>query len=46
MINPQITLNRRSELLVVDEALAMVVMFKVPYLFDPNGMIWLDVVKT
>ena len=26
--------------------LALVDMIKVPYLFNPNGMIWLEVVRT
>jgi hypothetical protein len=45
-IRPAITLKRRSELRVVRDVLAIVDMIKVPYLFNPNGMIWLEVVRT
>jgi hypothetical protein len=46
VINPPITLKRRSELRVARDVLAIVDMIKVPYLFNPNGMIWLEVVRT
>jgi hypothetical protein len=46
VINPPITLKRRNELPVVGDVLAIVDMIKVPYLFNPNGMIWLEVVRT